>query len=320
MISNTLLFAGAATRERQTDNEAYAWFTQADYDMTELIEITLGLRYTWERRVTDILRLGIDAESLVPGAIAAGGGIFLIPNGSTPNDISDYTYSDKTIDTGGAFKDTNWSPMFSVSFSAWDALLNKTPIDEAMLYITYSEGFRSGGVVEASGINAPAGSKLHLDEFNSETVTNWEIGLKLDALENKLRANIAAYYMEYEDMTRVPEKQVYLSGEHHFLTNFGTIVPRLDFSYRSKTNHSFDRDSWLSKKWISDSSVFIGARLSFSFNDDQTIISLWGKNLSNHEDHRIGGVPLASFTGGGGQVYAEPRTFGMDLEHHFGTE
>ena len=60
-----------------------------------------------------------------------------------------------------------------------------------MLYLTYSEGFKSGGF-EMKG--------LELTQFEPESVVNYEIGMKIDALDERLRFNTAFYYMDYEDI------------------------------------------------------------------------------------------------------------------------
>ena len=44
---------------------------------------------------------------------------------------------------------------------------------------------------------------------------------------------------------------------------------------------------------------------------------LWVKNLTNIDDYFVGGVPLVDFLGAGGQVFAEPRTYGLDLRYSF---
>jgi len=65
--------------------------------------------------------------------------------------------------------------------------------DDHMVYATWSEGFRVGG-------NNPVRPASILPrEFSSDTLTNMEIGAKTEWLDNRLRFNIAAYMMEWED-------------------------------------------------------------------------------------------------------------------------
>lgn len=68
-----------------------------------------------------------------------------------------------------------------------------------MMYLTYSEGFRSGGIT--SGAEDTDGDGIEeVNVFEPEKVKNSEIGVKLDAFNRRLRANMAAYYTEYTDI------------------------------------------------------------------------------------------------------------------------
>ena len=65
--------------------------------------------------------------------------------------------------------------------------------DDRMVYATWSEGFRNGGAnpIRPSSILPP--------EFKSDTLTNMEIGAKTEWMENRLRFNVAAYLMSWDD-------------------------------------------------------------------------------------------------------------------------
>ncbi len=65
--------------------------------------------------------------------------------------------------------------------------------DSHMVYATYSEGFRNGG-------NNPVKTESVLPRsFDSDTLENFEIGAKTEWLDNRLRLNVAAYLMEWND-------------------------------------------------------------------------------------------------------------------------
>ena len=64
-------------------------------------------------------------------------------------------------------------------------------IDTGSVYLTYSEGFRSGGLSEA-----PTGD---LETFEPEEVENWELGFKLDMLDRTLRVNAALFHTDYKN-------------------------------------------------------------------------------------------------------------------------
>jgi len=81
--------------------------------------------------------------------------------------------------------------------------------DDRMLYATYSEGYRNGG-------NNPLKPNSVLPpEFGPDTLDNYEIGAKTEWLQNRLRFNIAAYYMKWNDFAvqvEDPQDQVFQLG------------------------------------------------------------------------------------------------------------
>ena len=61
--------------------------------------------------------------------------------------------------------------------------------DNKLVYFTWSEGYRPGGVNRANeGFS-----------YAEDSVTNWEVGWKTTWMDNRLRFNGAFYYMEWED-------------------------------------------------------------------------------------------------------------------------
>jgi outer membrane receptor protein involved in Fe transport len=64
---------------------------------------------------------------------------------------------------------------------------------DRLLYATYSEGFRVGG----SNPLKPA-SALPRD-YKSDELKNYEVGLKSEWLDHRLRLNVSAYYMKWDD-------------------------------------------------------------------------------------------------------------------------
>lgn len=117
----------------------------------------------------------------------------------------DYAFNDQwTLNVGGRFTkdekltqqrgnlvadaDADWSeftPKVSVRYQA---------TDDAMLYLTYSKGYRSGGfngrVDELDSARIP---------YDPEFVNNYELGFKSEWLNRRLRLNGAVFLMDYED-------------------------------------------------------------------------------------------------------------------------
>jgi iron complex outermembrane recepter protein len=65
--------------------------------------------------------------------------------------------------------------------------------DDLMTYATYSEGFRVGGS------NPLRESSVLPRDYESDELQNYEIGLKSEWLDNRVRLNVSAYYMKWKD-------------------------------------------------------------------------------------------------------------------------
>ena len=77
--------------------------------------------------------------------------------------------------------------------------------DDALVYYTWSQGFRPGGFNRASGFVAPATSPLvNIFEtpigFRPDTLTNNEIGWKTQWLDHRIQFNGAAYIEQWKDV------------------------------------------------------------------------------------------------------------------------
>jgi iron complex outermembrane recepter protein len=66
---------------------------------------------------------------------------------------------------------------------------------DRLVYATYSEGFRVGG----SNPLKPASALPR--EYKSDELKNYELGLKSEWLDHRLRLNVSGYYMEWNDFS-----------------------------------------------------------------------------------------------------------------------
>jgi iron complex outermembrane receptor protein len=66
--------------------------------------------------------------------------------------------------------------------------------DDVMLFATYSAGYRSGG------FNGRVANLVDATQpYEPETVDNYEVGIKSEWLDNRLRVNANLFYMDYQD-------------------------------------------------------------------------------------------------------------------------
>lgn len=133
--------------EQKTDSQAA--FFEADYKFTDAFTVTVGGRYTEDKK-----------ESRQYGA----------------------------VNTAPKHPDDDWNE-FTPRVGARYQLT-----DDAMLYTTYSAGYRSGG------FNGRVGNLVDATQpYDPETVDSYELGVKSEWLENRLRVNANLFYMEYKD-------------------------------------------------------------------------------------------------------------------------
>jgi iron complex outermembrane receptor protein len=217
-VPNSIMLARSNLTERETENTAFAGFGQADYHFNDNLFLTVGLRFTWEERKTDYREARVYLPSIGNGqylgtldTIYAANVLhpFSEPGGTS---VRDWQYGFDPDGPGGApfevgafgesndsRNDDDWSPMASLNYLAEDALLEKLYMDDAMTYLTYSTGFRSGGVAVGNG-DFDGDNIIDLENFKPEYVDMYELGLKVDALDMRLRTNIAIFYQEYTDI------------------------------------------------------------------------------------------------------------------------
>jgi iron complex outermembrane recepter protein len=162
--------------------QSLAAFGQLIYYFSDMWQFTLGARYTWEEK-----KIKQDNFlSTAPGAFTATRDEFnqladalqpLVVHPDSPRleDDKDWTEVSPSA-TVTLFAPDSWT----------DGLLNS-----AMFYFTYSEGFKAGGFSEFGG---------ELFAFDPETVKNYELGFKMEILDQRIRLNGALYSMDYDDM------------------------------------------------------------------------------------------------------------------------
>ena len=79
--------------------------------------------------------------------------------------------------------------------------------DTTMVYISYTKGFKPGGSnltfgypEDDEGFGAAPAPQLIFPFFESEMIDAYEVGLKADFLEGRMRANVSAFTYDYENL------------------------------------------------------------------------------------------------------------------------
>ena len=161
------------TIDDDLNTTSWAAYANASWQATDALRLSAGIRYTqeekdyWRTTTTfwDIPLTGL------PGFEAVDA--FLETFNADPSFA--FEVSEEWDDV---------SPMISADYQV-------TP--DAMIYGRISRGFKSGG------FNGRANNPGEQQPYDPETVTSFEIGAKTEWFDRRLRANIAAFYNDYED-------------------------------------------------------------------------------------------------------------------------
>lgn len=165
----------------EQDNTAYAFFGQLNFDLTDTLELSFSARYDRDERTNTLLI----PDSLLSPALTA-----LVADGTLPANFGNGFELDATFDSFQPLATVRWTP--SSAFTA---------------YATYSEGFRSGGF-NPGGFSefvadfiANGGAAVNGIEpvFPQQDTRGGEVGFKSTLFQNRLTANVAAFYTEIEN-------------------------------------------------------------------------------------------------------------------------
>ena len=158
---------------KRTD-EQMAAFASVDFDITDQFTATLGTRY-------------YDVQVDLLGSAAGSFGNFgASQDNNAGNNLNEiFSGENDKAETDGFI---------------YRASLAWTPTDDQMYYATYSEGFRPGLLNRPGGDCNADGSFCVPFTIESDTVSNYEAGWKVDLLDNRLRFNGSIFYIEIEDL------------------------------------------------------------------------------------------------------------------------
>ncbi len=164
------------------DTSTWAVFTHLNYAISDSLGLTLGARYTEEDKQFEgfqrdlngflyKLAAGVPLDSITPGVQAAIG--FPDPNDPLrffPPGVQEQSFSD-------------FSPRIGLEY---------TFPDDTLLYASYSQGYKSGGWTTRLSVplsEAPT--------FEEEEADSYEVGLKSELFNRRLRFNAALFFTEY---------------------------------------------------------------------------------------------------------------------------
>ena len=154
------LFPDRAEYLQAVETRSYAVFGQGTYPLFDRLNITLGGRYTVDEKDLSLDASGI---STITG---------VLPEGPFSVDVDD------------TFEEFTGKLSLAYQF-----------FDDALAYFSFSQGYKSGGF---NGISTILGDAI--TPFEPETADTFEIGVRSEWLDNRLRLNFAAFYTDYQEL------------------------------------------------------------------------------------------------------------------------
>jgi iron complex outermembrane recepter protein len=136
--------------------DSYAAFSQETLALTDRLSITGGIRYTKERKTSTVSEFRTQSQTWVinPGT-----------------------------EVGASYSATTAKGSFDYRFT-----------DDVFGYVSYSEGFKSGG------FNGRPTALRELTSFNPEHLKSYESGTKATLWDRRIRLNADLYYADYTDI------------------------------------------------------------------------------------------------------------------------
>jgi iron complex outermembrane receptor protein len=164
------------------NTKTWSLFADFTYEFTDQWSLSLGGRYTSDKRSSQVLR-----QTKIGGTSPIFGG--------------DAIPIQTTSDFDGSEKFTKFTPRASLDW---------TPNDNQLLYVSYSEGFKGGGFDPRGQTNAApdldGNGEVSEEEifefmkFDPETVKTWELGWKTTAFQGRMTSKLAVFFSKYTDV------------------------------------------------------------------------------------------------------------------------
>jgi iron complex outermembrane recepter protein len=330
---------GLLDYNKHIDHRSWAPFAQANYQLTDALRATVGLRYTEDTR-----KLRTDNRFSTLGCLTDTDLLESPPSCVVHRDITQ-------------------------NYVSYTAGLDYQWTDNIFVY------FRTGKANKSGGFND---TTARLEPYEPEEVTDYEIGAKQDFFERRLRVNVAAFMTYYKNMQRpftesttgrpttfvqaigkaelpgleleivaVPIDQLEVTASLGLLdpkytefedstgdrsdepftrvsevswnvgATYKAILPSGTLSLHADYGHQSSKNFFPSDFTHEPGYGLVNARATFELDKPNLEFALWGRNLTDEKYN----VAKVDFFNGGGVVPeypGDPRTYGASLNYKFG--
>lgn len=162
--------------EYQQNTESAAIFGQLEYGLAETVGLTVGLRYTTEERDLEYFNEMPAGSAINDALLSFGFTEYFDFNAASAGELAKIDVENISGKVG----------------------LDWRPNDDWLLFASYSQGFKSGGF-NAGLLDASDGLVAADIPYDEEILTSYEMGIKSEWMEGRLRFNATAFYYDYQD-------------------------------------------------------------------------------------------------------------------------
>jgi len=189
------------------DSESTAIFGQMEYDLSDTLALTLGLRYTTEERelaYVNALDPTVGEFNAFWASPAVGATAFFDFTEANAGNLTDIDNDNVSGKIG----------------------LDYRPNEDWLVFASVSRGFKSGGF-NAGFLDESDGLSVADTPYDEEILTSYEVGFKAD-ISDSVRLNAAAFYYDYQDYQALS-----FSGLSQFITNSDATVQGMELELQA---------------------------------------------------------------------------------------
>ncbi len=242
------------------DVHSQSWFSTYSRDIYYQLNLSLGLRYTKEKRALTVIRNIYTTTSAGDfiSPMFGGDGVSLAPFSELRDENGEVVWPRFF----GERADEALTPRVSLRW---------LPNDAVNVYGSYSSGFKSGGF-------APRGVFIDAElrkGFKPEKVETFEFGVKADFQESDLQTHLSFFYSRYENLQLLERTLVDSNGD-----NIGDTVAEVvrNGEEASIRGAEFELRAGMSTNWRTDVAIgYMDAKFERFISDE-------GENIAGQRE------------------------------------
>jgi iron complex outermembrane receptor protein len=173
---------GLALNSKSFNVDSLAVFVDYTWHASDYWDVTIGGRYTEDDVDNSLRAFGIGpGPTCDPACLAAGP--------ADPAFFPSFVNSPRPVSLASS-SFTDFAPRLAVTYAA---------SDNVNIYGVISKGYKAGGNSVGNNTNQP-GEPAFSVSFEPETLINYEVGVKSELLDRRLRLNATAFFLQWEDL------------------------------------------------------------------------------------------------------------------------